>query len=176
MRRMGIVIALPLLVATALSWSTLTAPAVNAYGNKALWQIGLSFDCNNPDFCGPELGGFWGWNNCYSDNTADADLTGCSHLQGRQAPGSSGAGHFHDEATGWFIAPGITGMDDFWITGEEVTFVGHGPPVTQTDPFPPYPMDTGIPAVAGHYDTPFFFGFDTPPGVAFQVQVVQLPH
>ena len=41
----------------------LAAP-VGAYGGGAdhdMWQVGISFNCNNPDFCGPSLGGFWGW-------------------------------------------------------------------------------------------------------------------
>ena len=35
-----------------------------AYGNDALWQIGLSFNCNNQDLClNPPfgVGGLWGW-------------------------------------------------------------------------------------------------------------------
>lgn len=36
-------------------------------------------------------------------------------------------------------------------------------------------MDTGIPAIAGHYSTSELLGFDPPPGVAFQVQVAFRP-
>ena len=46
--------------------------------------------------------------------------------------------------------------------------------VTMVDPEPPYPSDTGIPAMAGHFSTDDVLGFHAP-GVSFQVQVVQIP-
>jgi hypothetical protein len=45
-----------------------------------------------------------------------------------------------------------------------------------TDPEPPYPADTGIPAVPGHYNTSELLGFSPPPGVSFMVQVVRIPN
>src|SRR6266545_1962075 len=75
-----------------------TAPSAGAYGSAALWQIGLSFNCNNPSLCGSELGGFWGWAEFDSDNTADAQLVGCGHLQGGRA---QGAQHFSVDAHSW---------------------------------------------------------------------------
>ena len=153
----------------------LTSAPAQAYGPKAQWQIGLSANCNNPLVCGQDaLGGFWGWAEFDSDNTGDAQLAGCNHLVGPHVPGTSGAGHFSDEIDGWFIAPGSSGLDDFWIESETATFTGHGPPVTVFDPDPPYPMDTGIPAAPGHYSTAELLGF-TAPGVSFQAQVVQIP-
>jgi hypothetical protein len=173
-RRLALLLA-PLVGAATLGALVLTGPTASAYGRKAQWQIGFSANCNNPTICGQDgLGGFWGWAEFDSDNTADAQLTGCGHLVGPHIPGTSGAGHYSDEVDGWFIAPGSTGLDDFWIESETATFTGHGPPVTVFDPFPPYPMDTGIPAVAGHYSTAELFEF-TAPGVSFQAQVVQIP-
>src|SRR5512132_1956556 len=73
-----------------------------AYGQLAVYQVTVSFNCNNPDFCGSELGGFWGWAEFDSDGhggngDVDAELTGCEHLQGGPGGGGGGAGHFHAE-------------------------------------------------------------------------------
>ncbi len=62
-----------------------SAPSAGAYGRAALWQIGLSFNCNNRSLCGSQLGGFWGWAEFDSDNSADAQLTDCEHMQGGRA-------------------------------------------------------------------------------------------
>ena len=37
-------------------------------------------------------------------------------------------------------------------------------------------FDTGIPAAAGHYSFQSLFGYAAPPGVNFQIQVVQITH
>ena len=163
---------------TALSFATSTtlvlalslasAPAAHAYGNKAVWQIGISANCNNPKLCGDFLGGFWGWAEFDSDDTADAEFAGCGHLQGG---GGGGASHESIEVDGWYI--GSNG--NFWIESEDITFTGHGPPVTVHDPNPPYPQDTGVPAAPGHYSiAEEVYGFSGP-GVNFLIQVVLIP-
>jgi hypothetical protein len=38
------------------------------------------------------------------------------------------------------------------------------------------PADTGIPAAPGHYSTNEILGFQAPPGVSFQIQVVKIPN
>src|SRR6266446_4646331 len=82
------------------------APA-QAYGSSALWQIGLSGNCNNPKICGADqLGGFWGWAEFDKGHVGDAKFAGCGHLQGRQLPGSSGAGGLSIEIDGWYVGPG----------------------------------------------------------------------
>jgi hypothetical protein len=151
----------------------LSVPAAHAYGNKAVWQVALSFNCNNKKLCGQELGGFWGWAEFDADNTADAELTGCGHLKGY-----TGAQHISAEVDGWFTAPGDTGLKDFWIESETDTLTGKdfNGPVTVHNPDPPYPSDTGIPAVAGHYSTDQVLGFEAPPGFAIQIQVVKIPN
>ena len=73
------------------------APAAHAYGRLAQYQVGLSFNCNNTTYCGSQLGGFWGWAEFDSDNTADAQLTGCQHFKGG---GAAGAQHFSSDAQG----------------------------------------------------------------------------
>jgi hypothetical protein len=92
---------------------------------------------------------------------------------------AAGAQHFAVDVAdlggqpGWFAGPN----GDIWVTNATETFTGRsgGPPVTVFDGFPPYPSDTGIPAAPGHYNTTQLFGFTTPPGVSFQIQVTQLP-
>ena len=163
------------------------APAT-AYGHNGslnVWQIGLSANCNNPSVCGDELGGFWGWvvftqDPATGETDADAELTGCGHMVRAGGPGLAGAEHFSVEAE-WTIGPGSAGPQTFLLTGGTMTFTGHGAP--QTVPLtnddgslttPDNPLDTGIPAVPGHYSTAELLGF-TAPGVAYQIQVAYKP-
>ncbi len=161
-------LAISLALVVAFSVSLSRAPSARAYGRLALWQIGLSFNCNNVASCGPQLGGFWGWAEFDSDNTADAQLTGCEHQQGGPA---AGAHHMSVAATGWTIDP-TTG--DFIVTSEVDTITGRtgGPPITVT--IPSEYFDTRIPAAAGHYSSQTLFGMQAPPGTNFEIQVVQL--
>src|SRR6266700_688811 len=101
-----------------------TVPAVHAYGNTALWQIGVSLNCNNPSFCGSMLGGFWGWVEFDSGGLGDATLTGCGHLTGPTSHGTAGADHFNVEITGWTIMPGSAGPITFFVTSGTMTFTG----------------------------------------------------
>jgi len=158
-----------------LSTLSTTVPAVHAYGNAALWQIAMSQNCNNPSFCTPVQGGFWLWAEFDSDGTGDATATGCAHLVAAASPGA-GADHFNVDIQAWTIMPGSAGPLTFFVLGGTMTFTGHtgGPPVTV--PISPLPLDTGIPAMAGHYSTSMILGFTPPPGVTFIIQVVQLTH
>jgi len=149
------------------------APA-GAYGGGAghdMWQIGVSFNCNSPSVCGDELGGFWGW--AEFDRSVDGTLTwgdaefaGCGHTVGGGGPGSAGAGHTSVEIESWTIAPGSAGPETFFASGEETEFL-HGSTAT----FDFTNLDTGFPAVAGHYSTSEILGFPAPPGVALEIQV-----
>jgi len=137
-----------------------------------MWQVGVSFNCNNPDICGPSLGGFWGWaefDRSVDGQTTwgDAELTGCFHTVG--GGGFAGATHISVEIESWTIAPGSAGPQTFFASGEQ-TVIGHGTRVT-TDFVN---MDTQIPAQPGHYSTLEFLGF-TAPGVAVQIQVAFRP-
>jgi len=141
----------------------MAVPAAHAYGSNALWQIGLSFNCNNPSFCDSMRGGFWGWVGFDSGGLGDATLTGCGHLTGPTSHGSGGADHFNVEITGWTIMPGSAGPLTFFVTSGTMTFTGtvpRGPPITV--PISPTPLDTGFPAVPGHFSTSMILGF-TPP-------------
>lgn len=165
------------LVAFAIVGVVLAAASgtAQAYGKDALWQIGASFNCDNPSFCGPELAGFWAWIEFDSGGQGDATVTGCQHLSSPGGSGLAGADHFNVEITGWTIMPGSAGPLTFFVTSGTRTFTGQtgGPPVTVPILAP---VDLGFPAVPGHYTTAQFFGFTPPPGVTFQIQVVQLPH
>ena len=163
-------------LAAALSLMAAMAAPVGAYGDGAghdMWQIGISFNCNNPDFCGSNLGGFWGWAELDRsvDGTVtwgDAQLTGCTHSVG--GGGFAGAAHISQEIDSWTIEPGSAGLQTFFASGEETdSFRG----VTLTSPFTH--MDLGVSAVPGHYTASDIFGFDPPPGVAIQIQVAFRP-
>lgn len=163
-------------IAMALTLAGVMVSSAGAYGGGAdhdMWQVGVSFNCNNPDFCGPNLGGFWGW--AEFDRSADGTLTwgdgelaGCSHSVG--GGGFNGAAHLSFEIESWTIEPGSAGPQTFFISGEE-TDSFRGDKVT----FDVTHFDTGIPAVPGHYNTSDVLGFDPPPGVAIQIQVAFRP-
>jgi hypothetical protein len=149
----------------------LTASAAGAYGSAAQWQIAISMNCNNASLCGGGGGGFWGWAEFDNNNTGDAEFTGCGHLI--PAHGDAGAGHISIDVMGWYIAPGSAGPQTFYVVSETDTSYGHGSPTSET--FLNENMDTGVPAVPGHYSlAQQAFGF-TGPGVSFQLQVVKIP-
>jgi hypothetical protein len=126
-----------------------------------MWQVGLSFNCNNPSICNtPEMGGTggdWGWAEFdrSADGTqtwGDAQTTFCFHTIGG---GGAGAGHTSFDITSWTISAAGT----FVASGTETdTFRG----MKETHPFTN--EDTGIPATPGHYNTTDVLGF-TAPGV-----------
>ena len=156
------------------------ASSAGAYGGGAshdTWQVGVSFNCNNPSFCGAgNLGGFWGWEEFdrYSDGsiTGDAQFAGCNHTVGGGGPGTSGAGHITEDITAAHIGPGgpddPPGVDVFYIDHVVVTFSFGGQKQTVVDD-PNFLGDSGVPADAGHY------GFHPAPGIAGEVQVAYRP-
>jgi hypothetical protein len=172
MRRLWKVVA-SIAVASALALAV--ASPVGAYGGGAahdMWQVGISFNCNNPDFC-PNLGGFWAW--AEFDRSADGSETwgdvegsGCFHTLG--GGGGAGALHISVEIESWTIEPGSAGPQTFFANGEETdSFRGNKTTFDITH------FDTGVPAVPGHYSAVDVFGFDPPPGVAVQIQVAFRP-
>ena len=151
------------------------ASSAGAYGGGAghdMWQIGVSFNCNNPAFCEEGLGGFWGW--AEFDRSTDGtqtwgDFEGsfCFHTL---AGGGAGAGHTSIEIDSWTIGPGSAGEQTFLATGTETdSFRGQSESFDFTDD------DTGIPAAPGHYSTDQILGFHAPPGVAIEIQVAFRP-
>jgi hypothetical protein len=146
----------------------MASPAAQAYGGGAshdMGQVGLSFNCNNPDVCGSEdLGGFWGWvefDRAGTTTWGDAKLSGCGHTLG----GGGGAVSISIEIESWTIASGSAGPQTFYASGEETDRFQGG-----AETFDIVNEDTGIPAVPGHYSTADVLGF-TSPGVAAQIQV-----
>ncbi len=163
-------------LAAALSLMAATVAPVGAYGGGAdhdMWQVGISFNCNTPAFCGDSLGGFWAW--AEFDRSADGtqtwgDVEGafCAHTLG--GDGFNGAGHVSVEIESWTIEPGSGGPQTFFVNGEE-TDSFRGEKVT----FDITHFDTGVSAVPGHYSTSDVLGFDAPPGVAIEIQVAFRP-
>jgi hypothetical protein len=159
----------------AVAWTAAPAGAYGGGANHDMWQIGLSFNCNNPSICNtPDFGGtggFWGWAELdrSADGTqtwGDAEFAFCFHTVGG---GGAGAGHTSQEIESWTIAPGSAGPQTFFISGEETdTFRGTKETVEFSN------MDTGVSAVPGHYSTSEVLGFSAP-GVAVQVQVAFRP-
>jgi hypothetical protein len=144
------------------------ASPAGAYGGGAghdTWQVGLSFNCNNPSFCGAEeLGGFWGWVEFdrFADGTitGDAQLTGCHHFV--RGGGRGGAGHADVDITSAHISPSQDGDPNF--PGGQVFYVDHNVVNGVTDD-PDFLGDSGIPVEPGHYS------LHPAPAVAFMVQV-----
>ena len=151
-------------------------PVTHAYGRTHLWQVAVSENCNNPSLCGGGGGGFWLWAEFDSGGQGDATGTGCGHLV--PALGFAGANHFNADITGWTVAAGSAGPLTFFVTGGTQTLTGHtgGSPITVpiigndgiNPASPSNPLDTGIPAVAGH------FSFHPAPGIAGEITVVQM--
>jgi hypothetical protein len=169
------ILMLAALAAAAVLAAGVASPA-GAYGGGAghdMWQVGLSFNCDNPSLCADMggTGGFWGWVEFdrSADGTqtwGDAQTTFCFHTPGG---GSAGAGHSTIDIESWTIAPGSAGPQTFFASGEETdTFRG------MTNTFDFTNMDTGITAVPGHYNTKDVLGFSAP-GVAIQIQVAFRP-
>ncbi len=141
----------------------------------------MSENCDNKALCLQPpfgIGGFWGWVEFDSDGTADAQLTGCSHLSTSLGV-LTGADHFSIALTAWHIAPGSAGPATFFADDGTVTFSGvhtKGMPVTVPLAVSGLGGDTHIPAVAGHYSFASIMGFTPPPGIQIQIQVAQLTH
>lgn len=142
-----------------------SASAYGGDGKMDVYQIGISFNCDNPSFCGQNLGGFWGWgeldhNVSTGANTGDAQLTNCAH------GAFNSAAHTSVDVTDWWVAPGSAGPYTFFTDEvDTITSRGQTQVVTLTD------KDLGVPAVPGHYSTSQIFGFTPPPGVHAQIQV-----
>ena len=168
MRRLRVLIASMAITTALLAGTAGTAAAYGDGADHDMWQVGISFNCNNPDFCGPNLGGFWAW--AEFDRSADGTQTwgnvegsGCFHTLG--GGGGAGALHISVVIESWTIESGM-----FFINGEETdSFRG-----TKTT-FPIVHFPTGVPAAPGHYTAEDVFGFDPPPGVAIQIQVAFRP-
>jgi hypothetical protein len=148
-----------LTIAIALSLSSLIAgstPAA-AYGADAVYQIGFSFNCDDPVACavspqnpfGP--GGFWGWIELDSTThpgtagSAEIVVTGCDH--DRTTVPHGGADHFTLEGT-WWTAGGQLFVSTATLGG--VFFVASATP--------------------GHTS------LHPAPGIAIEIQVVRIPN
>jgi hypothetical protein len=148
----------------------IAASPAGAYGGGAAhdtWQIGISGNCNNPSYCGDELGGFWGWIEfdrfANGTITGDAQTTGCGHfLRG----GGGGAFHADIDITSAHI--GASQPDDPNFPTGQVFYVDSNV-VNGVVNDPDFLGDTGIPVEAGHYS------FHPAPGVAFMIQVAFRP-
>jgi hypothetical protein len=167
----AVLLAAPIAAAALLCVGVGAAVAYGGDGKMDVYQIGISFNCNNPDFCGSDgLGGFWGWaeldsNPATGAHTGDAQFTGCGH--GGQF---NGAGHTSIDITDWWVANGSAGPNTLF-TDEVDTSVVHGQIQVQTITN----NDTGIPLMPGHQSATDIFGFTPPPGVAVQLQIAYKP-
>lgn len=175
MRRLIVLVAA---LAAAAALAAGFASSAGAYGGGAghdMWQIGVSFNCNNASYCGSDLGGFWGWAEFdrFADGsiTGDAEFAGCGHSTGGNN-GNTGAGHISVDITAAHIGPG--GPDDppgvsvFYIDHNVVTSTFRGHTETVVDD-PEFLGDSGMPSDAGHYS------FHPAPGVAGVLQVAFRP-
>jgi hypothetical protein len=136
------------------------------------WHVNITDTCNNPSFCGSTKLGDQDVYLFYSDGTFSG-VRGDQPIPGDPSP-------VLRKITGTYhIAPGLTGMNDFFIDNATFTFLGGGggPPTTE-GPFT-LNFDLGVPAVPGHYTfseapPPWgSLGQNPPPGVNTQVEVIQ---
>ena len=148
MRRIRMVMASLAVTAALLIGTTAQAAAYGGGANHDMWQVGISFNCNNPDFCAKPrrvlgLGEF----DRSADGTetwGDAEGAGCFHTLG--GGGGAGAVHISLEIESWTIAMGSAGPQTFFANGEETdNFRGNKVTFDLTH------FDTGVPAVPGHY-------------------------
>ena len=153
--------------ATAAVLAVGVASPAGAYGGGArhdMWQVGISGNCNNPSFCGADLGGFWGWIEFdrFADGTitGDAQLTDCSHF----LRGGGPAGAFHADVDITSAHIGASQPGDLNFPTGQVFYVDHNVVNGVTDD-PDFLGDTGVPAEPGHYP------FHPAPGVAANIQV-----
>jgi hypothetical protein len=168
-------VVLAVLVAAATVALVVAGPA-GAYGgdgHMGVYQVGVSFNCDNRSLCGSDLGGFWGW--LELDNAApggqsgtggDAQFAFCGH-----GGGFSGAGHSSVDIDTWWIAPDPQngGLPTFFATGTETDSFRGQTQTTQVD------GSTGIPAFTVHRPLLEMFGMTPPPGMSFNVQVSYKP-
>src|SRR5262245_23198630 len=125
-------------LAVAVALAAAFASYAGAYGGGAshdTWQIGLSFNCDNPNpaICGGGGGGFWGWVEFdrFSNGTitGDAQVTGCGHFGPGGGPHSAGAGHDDVDITSAHIGsarpgdPNYPGGTTFYIDSNVVNGV-----------------------------------------------------
>jgi hypothetical protein len=155
-------------------FSASKAKAYGGAGKMGVYQVGVSFNCDNRALCGSDnLDGFWGWlelDNAAPDGLSgtggDGQFAGCSH-----GGGFNGAGHTSYDLDSWLIAPDPQNGDlpTFYATGTETdSFRG------QTQSFP-ISGSTGIPAFSVHLPLLQMFGIPTPPGMSVNVQVAFKP-
>jgi hypothetical protein len=170
MRRLTSTVATTILVAAGVLSASGAAHAYGGGGHLNVYQIAISFNCNNKAFCGGQnLGGFWGWaevdeNVTTGAHTGDAQLTGCSHGTFK------GAAHTSIDVTDWWTAQGSAGPTTLFTDEvDTTTYRGHKDVQTFTN------NDTGIPLVPGHHSTSEIFGFNPPPGVSAMIQVSYKP-
>ena len=161
-------------VGAAIGAFLIAPPTAGAYGNQAVWQVGVSLNCNVPhsaicdQFGG--TGGFWGWYEFDANNTGDAQLAFCGHTVG--GGGGAGAGHASVDITGWRMGPDTGPIPspnglDFYITSDITRYTGRdAPPGPRPNQFV---GDTEIPAYPGHYS------LQLAPGVTAQVTVALKP-
>jgi hypothetical protein len=172
--RLVLVLVCGIAAAYAAAFSS-SAKAYGGDGKMGVYQIGVSFNCDNRTLCvdptsgQPSLGGFWGWlelDNAAPDGQSgtggDGEFAGCSH-----GGGFNGAGHTSYDIDTWWIAPDPDngGLPTFYATGTETdSFRG------QTESFP-FGGSTGIPAFTVHRPILELFGQPTLPGTSTNVQV-----
>ena len=156
-----------------------SAKAYGGDGHMGVYQVGVSFNCDNRTLCVdpetglPSLGGFWGWlelDNASADGLSgvggDGEFAGCGH-----GGDFNGAGHTSYDIDTWWIAPDPANGDlpTFFASGTETdSFRG------QTESFS-FSGTTGIPAFTVHRPILQFFGQPTPPGMSVNVQVSYKP-
>ncbi len=132
-----------------------SATGALAYGNQAVYQIGLSFNCQNQALCVASaqnpfgIGGGWGWIELDQDGTGDVAFEGQGHNNAQSY--LNGAVH-------------IAGDVSWTLSSDRSTLI-------VVLPVLPSPENVLLlPAAPGHYQLP-----PSGPGMSNQVQINLIP-
>lgn len=192
-RRRMLLLVLVLLLSSA---GLMPASSASAGGYAGEWSVIVTISCQTAAACDgvlpPWFSVFVNTMKIKSDAAGNMTFRATIDAVGREGKGIprkcdaslfaapfAGLCHVSDHGTGYVdasVLPGPReGLADFWVSHETAKFCRKGKcSAPAIDPFPPYPIDTGNPAVPGRYNAKTLLGLKRP-GLSVQALVVQNP-
>ncbi len=141
--------------------------------SHAIWQIAVSENCNDREACRGEsflgqpftVGGLWGWMELSRGGTGQAEFTAC-HRSNTVSGASHDTVHVSVDITGWEVGSSGTFVI---LSGSEAVRGGAGAGTTLNIVGP---VDTGIPAIPGHYSSLPDLSTSSGTGIHLEIEVV----